>query len=52
MVGDFSTDAFTDDPTGTLCFIIILISLFITQITFLNMLVAIMGKTFGDVTVN
>ena len=50
MIGEFSMDAFTEPGIGTLCTLIILISLFITQITFLNMLVGIMGNSLGEVT--
>ena len=49
MLGEFHMDGFQDHANLILCYLIFLISTFITQITFLNMLVAIMGDTFDRV---
>ena len=49
MLGDYSTDGFEDHSNLILCYFIFIVSTFITQITFLNMLVAIMGDTFDRV---
>ena len=51
-VGEFNMDGFDSHPEKILCYIFFLLSTFITQITFLNMLVAIMGDTFGRVIEN
>ena len=39
----------SDNPQTMLCYAFFLTSTFITQITFLNMLIALMGDTFGRV---
>ena len=49
MLGEFHMDGFQDHSNLILCYLIFLASTFITQITFLNMLVAIMGDTFERV---
>ena len=51
-VGEFAMDGFDSHPEKILCYAFFLLSTFITQITFLNMLVAIMGDTFGRVIEN
>ena len=48
-LGEFSIDNFDDNPQTFLCYCIFLLATFITQITFLNMLIALMGDTFGRV---
>lgn len=48
-LGEFSMDFFDDNPQTILCYVFFLCATFFTQITFLNMLIAIMGDTFGRV---
>ena len=45
-------DGYDDHPQMLLCYIFFLLATFFTQITFLNMLIAIMGDTFGRVFEN
>lgn len=45
-------DGFDDHPSMVLCYLFFTVATFITQITFLNMLIAIMGDTFGRVFEN
>ena len=49
MLGDFRMDGFQNHANLILCYLIFCSATFITQITFLNMLVAIMGDTFDRV---
>ena len=49
MLGEFDMDGFVDHANLSICYMIFLFSTFITQITFLNMLIAIMGDTFERV---
>ena len=49
-LGEFSTDNFSDQPNSGLAWILFVAATFVTQITILNMLIAIMGDTFGRVT--
>ena len=49
-LGEFNTDAFEFDGKDVLVWTIFIVSTFITQITFLNMLIAIMGDTFDRVS--
>ena len=51
-LGEFSIDGFGDHPEMLCCFIFFLSATFVTQLTFLNMLIAIMGDTFGRVIEN
>ena len=51
-LGEFSMDGFDDHPEMVLCYLFFTVATFITQITFLNMLIAIMGDTFGRVFEN
>ena len=51
-IGEFNMDGFDDHPEKLLCYILFLLSTFFTQITFLNILIAIMGDTFGRVIEN
>ena len=51
-LGEFDMDGFDDHPEMALCYLFFLLATFITQITFLNMLIAIMGDTFGRVFEN
>ena len=48
-LGEFSIDNYDDQPQVYLCYILFLGATFFTQITFLNMLVALMGDTYGKV---
>ena len=50
-IGDFSTDTYDDqNPNSELCYVFLVVALFFTSITLLNMLIAVMGDTFGRVT--
>ena len=51
-VGEFTMDGFDDHPEMAVCYFIFLSATIITQLTFLNMLIAIMGDTFGRVIEN
>lgn len=48
-LGEFETETFGDGPQTYLCYIFLLAATFLTQITFLNMLVAVMGETYSMV---
>ena len=48
-LGEFSIDAYDGEPQVYLCYILFLSATFFTQITFLNMLIALMGDTYGKV---
>ena len=48
-LGEFSMDNFDDNPQVFLCYLFFILATFFTQITMLNMLIAIMGDTFGRV---
>ena len=48
-LGEFAMDGFEDHPNERLAYVLFLFSTFFTQITFLNMLIAIMGNTFDSV---
>ena len=49
MIGDYNTDGFTKHVSPALCYAIFIITVIISQITFLNMLIAIMADTFEKV---
>ena len=49
-LGEFTIDQYDDQPQVYLCYIFFLSATFFTQILFLNMLIAIMGDTYGRVT--
>ena len=49
-LGEFQTENFSDQPNSGLVWVLFIAATFITQITILNMLIAIMGDTFGKVT--
>ena len=49
MLGEFDLDGFENHANLAICYMIFILSTFITQITFLNMLIAIMGDTFDRV---
>jgi len=48
-LGEFAIDNYDDQPQVYLCYILFLGATFFTQITFLNMLIALMGDTYGKV---
>ena len=48
-LGDFDYGNYENGPQTYLCYILFLIATFMTQITFLNMLIALMGDTFAKV---
>ena len=52
MLGEFNMDGFRYHENKIACYLIFLFSTFITQITFLNMLIAIMGDTFARIIEN
>ena len=49
MIGEYNTDGYEDHVTRALCYALFLITVVISQITFLNMLIAIMSDTFEKV---
>lgn len=51
-LGEFNYDNFTSGPQMVLCYIFFILATFITQLTMLNMLIAIMGDTFSRVYEN
>ena len=50
-LGDFvdTLDGYENHPQSLLVWILFLVTTFVTQITMLNMLIAIMGNTFDNV---
>ena len=51
-LGEFHTDNYTKHPHSPIVFILFICATLFTQITMLNMLIAIMGDTFERVTEN
>ena len=49
-LGEFSTDSYAEEGTDVIIWIVFIITTFITQVTFFNMLIAIMGDTFARVS--
>jgi len=49
-LGEFSMDNFNSGPQRAFCYFLFVTATFFTQITALNMLIAIMGNTFETVT--
>ena len=49
-LGEFDTANYLDHPNTMLCFLLFLLATIFTQITMLNMLIAIMSDTFDKVT--
>ena len=49
MLGEFNTDGFEGNINLAICYIVFIVSTFLSQITLLNMLIAIMGDTFDRV---
>ena len=52
MLGEFNTDGFSMHPDTAELYFLFVFTTFITQVTFLNMLIAIMGDTFDKVIDN
>ena len=48
-LGEFNMDGFDESPQKTVCYVFFIGATFITQVTMLNMLIAIMGDTFGRI---
>lgn len=48
-LGEFNMDSFAENPQSAICYVFFILATFITQLTMLNMLIAIMGDTFGRV---
>ena len=48
-LGEFNMDGFETSPQTFVCYLFFIGATFITQITMLNMLIAIMGDTFGRI---
>ena len=49
MIGEYSTGGYVKHNSPALCYGLFLITVIISQITFLNMLIAIMAETFEKV---
>ena len=49
MIGEYKTDSFTKHPNPALCYALFIITVVISQITYLNMLIAIISGTFERV---
>ena len=49
MIGEYNTDGFKDHVSPELCYAFFIITVIISQINFLNMLIAIMSDTFEQV---
>ena len=47
-LGEFTMDGFGDHPTMIICYIFFILATFAVQLTFLNMLIAIMGNVFDN----
>ena len=52
VIGDYNYANFKDKPQAEMCYIFFIFSTFISQVTMLNMLIAIMGDTFERVIEN
>jgi len=48
-LGDWDTETFKENPHFKMIFFMFLMATFVTNICFLNMIIAIMGETFGEV---
>lgn len=51
-VGTFTYDKYSDNPSKTLLWIYFILSTFLTQIVFFNMLIAVMGTSYEQVMEN
>lgn len=48
-LGEFNTDGFAEGPNVTICWFFFVMASFIILIVFMNMLITIVGETFGRV---
>ena len=48
-LGDFDLGGYEEHPQSVIVWVLFCVTTFVTQITMLNMLVAIMGNTFDNV---
>jgi hypothetical protein len=51
-LGEFNMDPFAESPYGLLMWIMFLLATFIIMLLFLNLVIAIMGSTYGDISEN
>ena len=51
-LGDFHMDNFHNKPESAIIYILFVLATFVTQVTMLNMVIAIMGDTFSKVMDN
>ena len=51
-LGEFGLDSYENFPNRSVIWVYFLVATFLTQLTFLNMLIAIMGDTYARVTEN
>ena len=49
MIGEYNMEGFEAHPNTALCYVLFILTVLISQITFLNMLIAIMSDTFEKV---
>ena len=49
MIGEYNTEGFVKHANPALCYALFIITVVISQITFLNMLIAIMSDTFEKI---
>ena len=49
MIGEYNTEGYTSHASPMLCYFLFILTVLISQITFLNMLIAIMSDTFEKV---
>ena len=49
MIGEYNTEGYVKHSSPALCYALFVITIIISQITFLNMLIAIMADTFEKV---
>jgi hypothetical protein len=51
-LGEFNMDPFSESPYGLLMWVMFILATIIIMLCFLNMVIAIMGNTFGEVSEN
>ena len=51
-LGEFNTDNFAHEREAYLCFLLFFFATYFTQVVMMNMMIAIMGDTFGKVMEN
>jgi mRNA deadenylase 3'-5' endonuclease subunit Ccr4 len=49
-LGEFGIDNFNNGPQSVLCYFFFILATLLTQVTALNMIIAIMGDTYGRVS--